>query len=359
MESDLKPVEHALSEDQKAVNEYFASKSYQEPGRRHRRALKPQAFPRAPGDLSGYGLPRYRADDWLDAGLTPAASFVLGLVGLNFILLITACVPPIAIHLMNQMVSPRDGFFMMMAFIQTIMFPPLISFSFATVTPMFWYGRVWIRFAVGILMVLPGCFAFFALITQLEGNQGDDFLFAFSGVMFTQFLVAGTVALLVQMWSPWTLTHQRRARTPLPPLGTLAILELTGVAALGCAVFMWDGFGGILEGILFFAGIGALSSLAVIAVQIAFLRDDRRNLVSAVIGFAAALGMAALMCGFFAIAEFGWASVTQDLPFITMASAYGAVVISAVLWLCVYWLRFCGWRCVNRHLEKARSIPTT
>ncbi len=274
--------ESTLTEDQQAVNEYFASEAYQEASRRRK------------------GSPRrwYAASGWrdglLDLDLTPSVSFVLGLAGLNVILVIFASLSPIAIYYTEDMVSRSNGFFMMLAYVQTIIFPPIISFSFATVTPMFWYGSVLLRFATGFLMVVPGCVAFYTLFLLIDNGAPDDFWFQLSGVMFTQFLVAGTVALVVQMWSPWTLTHQRDQQTPLPPLGTLAILELTGVAAIGCAVFMTEGMGEIWQGILFFAAMGAVSSLAVITVLIAFLREDRRNLISAVLALVASIAMASL-----------------------------------------------------------------
>jgi hypothetical protein len=238
-----------------------------------------------------------------------------------------------------------------MAVIQTIGFPAIVGFSFATVTPMFWYGPVLIRFATGILMVMPGSIAFYAVANHLDRSTGDIWL-AFASVMFTQFVVAGAVALVIQMWSPWTLIHRRGDHSPLPQLGTRAILELTGVAAIGCAMFMGVEVGSNLEGNLFFAGMGLLSSFAVIAVLIAFLRDFRRNLISALVAFAASFAMAGMMCGFLAISEFGYDSITRYFASFVMATTYGAVVIAGVMWLCVNWLRICGWRCVNRNLEQ-------
>ncbi len=326
-----------LTEDQRAINEYFESL--------------------ASGDADQWQgsrqvVPHWdqrdeRSSLWENRDLTPAVSFVLGLVGLNVILIVFATLAPLIMEMMESFVSRPDGFFAMMAFVQVVMLPPIISFSFATVTPMFWYGSVLLRFMVGMLMVLPGCVIFF-LLMHLVDNPPDDFWFDFGGVMFTQFLVAGTVALLVQMWSPWTLTHARSDQEPLPPLGLLAMMELTGVAAIGCAVFMFEGFGDIIMGILFFAAMGAISSLAVIAILIAFLREQGRNRWSAAIAFLACFAMAWLMCGFFAVMEFSWDSLAPNSLFVSATALIGSTVIAAVMWLCVSWLRFCGWRCVNR-----------
>jgi hypothetical protein len=130
-------------------------------------------------------------------------------------------------------------------------------------------------------------------------------------------------------------------------------MELTGVAAIGCAVFMVEGFGDIVEGILFFAAMGAISSLAVIAILIAFLREQSRNRWFATIAFVACFAMAWLMCGFFAVMEFSWDSLASNSVYISATSLVGATVIAAVMWLCVSWLRFCGWRCVNRGQKEA------
>lgn len=331
--------------DQIAVNEYFESTAYQEARRTRHRDYQPhQTNKRWTVALS-------------DLDVSPKLSFILGLAGLNVILLVVGCATPIAMHLTQDFVNRSNGYFFMMAFIQTIILPPIISFSFATVTPMFWYGSVLLRFGVGILLVIPGCLAFYTLINLIDGSPPNDFWFTFSGVMFTQFLTAGTVALVIQMWSPWTLTHLRDESGRLPPLGTRAMLELTGVAAIGCAFFMTDGTDAILEGILFFAGMGGVSSLAVIAVLIAFLRDDRRNLAVAAMAFAASFSMAALLCGFFAIQEFGWSSISGNLLTFTATATYGATVIAGVMWMCVRWLRFCGWRCINRNHEKTLPRP--
>lgn len=332
-----------LSEDQIAVNEYFESL--------------------VSGDADQWREPRdavpvwdsrdARSALWENRDLTPALSFGLGLFGLNVILVVFAGLAPLLLEMMESLISRPDGFFATMVFVQVAMFPPIISFSFATVTPMFWYGSVLLRFLVGMLMVVPGCVVFFLFMTLTDGTPPDDFWFGFGGVMFTQFLVAGTVALVVQMWSPWTLTHARSDQAPLPPLGLLAMMELTGVAAIGCAVFMVEGFGDIVEGILFFAAMGAFSSLAVIAVLIACLRERGRNRWSAAIAFLACFAMAWLMCGLFAVMEFSWDSLASNSLYISATALVGAIVIAAVMWICVSWLRFCGWQCVNRGLKKA------
>jgi hypothetical protein len=211
---------------------------------------------------------------------------------------------------------------------------------------------VLVRFAAGILMVIPGCLMFYVLMNAMEGHPPDDFWMAFAGVMFTQFLSAGSIALVIQMWTPWTLVHDRDPQSPLPRLGTRAILELTGVAATGYAVFRWEGFHEIWQGVLFFAVMGCFSSLAVIAALIALLRSRKVHLISTVIAFAGAFAMAGLMCGLFAVQEYGLSILGSGMLLVGAASLYGAVVICGVMWLCIRWLKTCGWRCIHRHAEK-------
>ena len=72
-------------------------------------------------------------------------------------------------------------------------------------------------------------------------------------------------------------------------------------------------------------------------------------------------GSALLLNGFFAVAEFGWNSLIYGAPIMAAVSVYGTALIMGVMWLCLWWLRSCGWVCVNRRAtagEKPRSATS-
>jgi hypothetical protein len=126
------------------------------------------------------------------------------------------------------------------------------------------------------------------------------------------------------------------------------MMELTVVAAIGCAIFLSVDMGEVMEGLLFFGVMGLLSSLAVIIVLIALLRRDTRNRRAAAIAGLFCFGAAVMMSGFMAVVEFGWDSLKYDFLLVGLVSIYGTAIIYGVMWLCVWWLRSCGWRCVSR-----------
>ena len=346
MSNEFSTAESSLSDDQKAVIDYFASPAY------HRGTQVSAVAP----------VQRWTLDAlWMgDQRLSPSLSFWLGLAGLNVILLVFAVMMPTALHGVQTTLNRSPGYVATMLLLQTIVFPPIIAFSFATVTPMFWYGSVVVRTLAGAVMVLPACFVFYLTLSFLEGRPVDDFWFGFCGVMFAQFLTVGTVALIVQMWSPWTLSHARAAGTPLPPLGLRAMMELTGVAAVGCAIFLSVDTADILEGLMFFTGVGLLSSVAVIGVMIGFLRSENRSLLAAGISVVCAFATAFMLAAFFAVAEFGWDGLSYDFVLVAAVSLYGTAIICGVMWLCLWWLRNCGWQCVSREDEKrVKEIVTS
>ncbi|MGI9473100.1 MAG: hypothetical protein ACR2NZ_16280 [Rubripirellula sp.] len=338
----------AVSDDQRAVDEYLSSKAFS-----RGKVIRGE-------QLAGRRAAPIR--DWLIEGLVPTeeelspiGSFWFGILGLNAILVAFATLFPVAIHLLETYLDMNETYVFMMLIMQSIAFPALIAFSFSTVTPMFWYGSVLLRFGTGVISVVPGIAAFAVVMILLEEASFDeDFFVGFIFVMIAQFVTAGAVALTVQMWSPWTLSHARSPDTPIPSLGTRSLIELTGIAAFGCAIAVAFDLEEYLIGMLFFAGFGVLSSIGVISVCISFLNRERRSLRGGVVAIACAFATAFLLCGFFATEMFGWESLWFNALLVCGVSLYGMVVIGAVMALCLVWLRSCGWRCVRRDDERER-----
>lgn len=291
----------------------------------------------------------------VERDLSPISSYWFGLLGLNVLLIVFATVFPISVHLIEDYINNNQTFIFMMFFLQGTMFPAIIAFSFATVTPMFWYGSVLLRFASGVVSVLPGIMAFIVSLALVEEvSFDDDFFLGFASVMYAQFVAAGVVAVTVQMWSPFTLTHARDPESPLPGTGTRALVDLTGIAALGFAISVVADFEDYIVGMLIFGGFGLISSLGVIIAFITFMTRHRWSRFGAVVVVGCAFVTSMLLCGVVATEMFGWESIWYNLLLVSSVALFGTMIVCVVTWLCIAWLRRCGWRCVRRDEERRR-----
>ncbi|WP_182870156.1 hypothetical protein [Stieleria mannarensis] len=283
-------------------------------------------------------------------------SLIAGIVGLAAITLMLGIAVPVEIHLLNVLDINRPIYPWMMVIVQSILLPPLVGFTFAVLTPMFWYGSIILRFAMATAAVLPGCVGFGVALSLVENGLPHDFVPSFSAVMFTCLMAVATVALTTQLWSRWTLSHARSDATTLPQTGIRSMIELTGIAAVGCAVLMSSGFLEYLEGIYLFGGIGFMAAIAIICTQIAFLRKGSRSRTATVTSLIFAFAAAFVLNSFFAVMEFGLDVLTVQLLWISATSLYGALLICATMWICLSWLRFCGWQCIDRKSMRQRIV---
>lgn len=296
--------------------------------------------------------------DFKDRRLEPEQkSLIAGIAGLAVITLLLGISVPMEVHLLNEFNIGRPTYVWMMMMVQSMLLPPMVGFSFAAVTPMFWYGSIILRFAMASVAVLPGCLGFAFTLITVENGAPSDFLHAFSMVMFTCLMTIATVALTTQLWSRWTLSHARVDVTPLPPTGIVSMIELTGVAAVGCAIFMSNNFLDYLQGMYLFGGIAFMAAIAIICTQIAFLREGPRSRAATVASFAFAFAAAFVLNSFFGVMEFGWDVLASELLLISAASLYGSFLICAPMWVCLRWLRFCGWRCIDRRSSRLSRKP--
>ena len=220
---------------------------------------------------------------------------------------------------------------------------------------MFWYGSVFLRFAMASFAVLPGCFAFVVLVSIFESG-GNDFWLEFFAVMFAYFITASAISLGVQLWSPWTMTHAREGSPVAPQTGTRSMLELTAIAAIGCAILGAIDLEPVMEGVLFFTSFALLAAIAIISLLIIALGETERKRLAVIIAAGSAFVGAALVNGFFAVMEYDWYALTTEFLLIGAVSLYGLVVIGALLALCIGWLRYCGWTCVNRRKQRVPEL---
>ncbi|TWT83560.1 hypothetical protein CA13_50260 [Planctomycetes bacterium CA13] len=275
-------------------------------------------------------------------------SLIAGFAGLSIALTVLCIMVPVTMELIEDFFPGQPSFAMMMIVFQSIAFPGMILFSLAISAAMFWHGSVLLRFAIATLIVSPGTIAFVIAYRVVINANDIDFIEGFCAVMFTQMLATGLVAVAIQFWTPWTLTHYRESSEAIPPTGVRSIIELTLIAAVGFAAFGAIDVPQLLEGLLFFAAVGLLAGLICIGAIIALLqgkeRNKRRLAASAITAFVAAFGFNA----FFAVMEYGWYSIADYFFIVLPTSIYGTVLILGTVLLSIHWLRGCGWQCENR-----------
>ena len=322
------------TDDQRAVAEYLGSDLYHRAGR-----LTHAKVPLEQERRSYFEYRRVEPEQ---------RSLIAGIAGLAAITLLLGITVPMEIHLLNEFNIGRPTYIWMMMMVQSMLLPPMVGFSFAAVTPMFWYGSIILRFAMATAAVSPGCLGFAFALFSVENGAPHGFAHAFSLVMFTCLMTIATVALTTQLWSRWTLSHARSDVTTLPPTGIGSMIELTGVAAVGFTVFMSNDFLEYLEGMYLFGGISCMAAIAIISTQIAFLCEGPRSRAATVTSFAFAFAAAFVLNSFFGVMEYGWDVLTGELFLISAASLYGALLICGLMWVCLRWLRFCGWQCIDR-----------
>jgi hypothetical protein len=326
--------ESAKNEDQLEIAEYFASSRYQR--------------------AKSTTWQRERMVANIEVG--ESKSLFMGIGGLATFVFVFGVAMPLGMELVEEAFSPGPPkFALMMIILQTLLYPPVVCFAFATVTPMFWYGSVFLRFAMASFAVLPGCIAFVVVVSIMESGA-NDFWRDFFAVMFAYFITAAAIALGVQLWSPWTMTHAREGSPVAPPTGTRSMLELTAIAAIGCAVLGSIDLESVLEGVLFFTVFAFLASIAIISLLIIALGEKERKRIAVIVALGAAFVGAVFVNGFFAVMEYGWHALTAEFLLIGAVSMYGVVVIGALMALCLGWLRYCGWTCINRKNQRPREL---
>ena len=152
------------------------------------------------------------------------------------------------------------------------------------------------------------------------------------------------------------MTHAREGSSFAPPTGTRSMLELTAIAAIGCAILGAIDLKSVMEGVLFFTAFAFLASIAIISLLIIALGENERKRLAVIVAAGSAFVGAALVNGFFVVMEYDWYALTTEFLLIGAVSVYGVVVISALMALCLGWLRYCGWTCINRRNQRVREL---
>lgn len=288
-----------------------------------------------------------------------SASLLIALAGLSALLFCLAGLLAIAMFLLNELNVPTSPFVLVLFIIQTLLLPPLSSFSFTVTTGMFWFGGILTRFALVLMAVAPAyavfCWLLYALDEGPDSVFGDVFV-----VLFACLMGAAAIAVLVQMWTPWSLVHDIDLDKP-PPTGIRALAELTVLVAVGLAVMsVWD-LKAYFEGLVLIGGISVLATVATIGAQVGYLGETKWRWLAFALALMGSLGTSLFLNGFAVFEEYGRAAGA----FISFAgiwlglSLYGWLIVLAMTWVQLRWLKFCGWRCLVKRRGAAAAIPDT
>lgn len=328
--------EKNLSADQIEVLKYFRSDMFASIAERHPKAFLPRKH---------YSRNESLAFGWLSLfALTCMAGIIF----------------PLAMYVVIEVANiNRPTFIWMSVLSQSIGLPGMIAFTFTTTSVLFWHGPLLIRFALGLGLVTPPVLLMSMLFMAMEPGSASDFLFAACTVFFCQFLSSAVVAVAYQFFSPWYLTEATHADAPESPrMGLRSMLELTGLAALGFVIIPSLADSDLGIGMAFFAVWGFISTIATIGIMIGLLADPPNRAKGWGIALAFSFGASAMICGFFAVAEFGWGVLSIEMLYVGFASLYGTLLSAGVFALLVKVLQRNGWRCVNRRTFRMKSSAT-
>jgi len=130
------------------------------------------------------------------------------------------------------------------------------------------------------------------------------------------------------------------------------MMELTGIAAVGFAFIASQSLQDMMEALIFFGGVGIISGPVVIGIERTMLRRNRRHKKRSI---AFAVGSAYLIAiffsGYFALMQFGPNAWLAYLHVILLVSLWGTVLICGTFAICLAWLRYWGWACVDRSMN--------
>ena len=302
--------------------------------------LASQEFQRLPPSLC---KTRQTRQAWPNRDISPATSFSMAMVGFSLFFLLVGLLSGSALDHLFTSTDPASEMVFYCVVGQVFFIPMVVSLAMATVTPLFWYGSVLIRFGLASVVVLPGAIAF---------SIGFDF----DGVrpsLFAMFLSIAMVTVLVQLWTQWTVSHSRPMDTPIQPTGTRSIMELTGIASVCCAVFAAIDFTDIGLTVALSALVSVITAVAVIGMVIAWLRPRQGNLLGVLAAGLSTLTGSVVLCGSVAVLGIGVQAIGARLLELIGVAIFGAVVFLVLILAGIWWLRICGWVCLNREQEKA------
>ena len=277
---------------------------------------------------------------------TSIQSVVFGLAGLTALLTSFAAMFVLVVFALSESDFFEDPFVLLMLVVQSVYWPPFVSFAFTVTTCIFRCGRIAVRCALAFLLCLPAYALLCCGLMYLDADADvwrDVFV-----TMFPSIVAIAATVLFTQALSGCSLSV-RNKNEAIRRQGIGGLIELTMLAAVSLATLMiWD-LMDYVEAILLMAAILVPACLATLAVQIAYLGQPKSTWTLK-IGFLACVSISVLVLNAFSVHENfgqGFSSVIDHWWTILLLTLFGILLVMLVTWLQLAWLRFCGWTCVN------------
>ncbi|QDT05249.1 hypothetical protein K227x_36490 [Rubripirellula lacrimiformis] len=238
-------------------------------------------------------------------------------------------------------------------FIQLTFAAPLACLTLISVTSALWCVSLLRRFLLAVAVLMPGTAMLAFGLAQLGWL---DLAEAFAQTLYqilAYTVVSSSLVLPIQMWGRWSLSHARESPGVLPKLGTRSIMELTMIASLVFAIFMFVRGSELWYQILIVAAIALVSTIAITLIVVSHLLRPRTGRWLAILvssGFAYAAMTLTSICVF--------ASYDESIVWFNQNAQYTVIVIISILGTCLFmatamvgqwWLRGCGWQCISPH----------
>ncbi|MEL6104954.1 MAG: hypothetical protein AAFU85_02905, partial [Planctomycetota bacterium] len=170
---------------------------------------------------------------WRDQSGT--ASLLAGLIAVSALGVIVGFAFPLGAWYARSAGAPAS-FTYRLAFIWTLFFPTLSVATFAVVAPMFCPGSMLRRVLFTFVTLVPGGFVAGIMFWLTDGRDQPYALpmfYFFLGLFYG----AGTVTVLTQMITPWSLTPARNENANTPPFGLGTLIQFTALIAVGFGLF--------------------------------------------------------------------------------------------------------------------------
>ncbi len=315
----------ALTDDQRAVADYFASDAYKE---------------------VRLSSPADRTFDQIPIIVTLFVfSCLLAVCGVWM-----ACV----IKLLGTGTGP-PAMPVMMLIVGFGFCPAPIVFSFCVAIATLWRGSVWLRVLMGMVMTVPAALAYYAAMDVAIGNLDSNFYLYTSAALFGQFVGGGGTAILFQMFSRYTLTESSSTElSTLKPTNLRSFFELTIFFAI--AFVIASAFDGDQLPIVTFSAAvwGFAATLGVIRLLITFLQIAPASKLGLIAAAVACYLPSFAITGLFAFGAQGWQLSLQNFAWVAVHSIICFASVVIVVAACVTLLRRCGWMLVD---ERTWRLP--